>query len=80
MDWSKDGQLIVAADNKAEMYLFAVIGAELKMLLKAPFKTEISNAKGKKDSWVEEVKFSPNGKMVVIGAHSVNLFPEIVGV
>lgn len=78
VDWSRDGQLVAAADNRAELHLFSLYGNDLKPLLKAPFKTDISNSK--KDNWVEELKFSPNSKMLILGAHGPNLFPELIAV
>ena len=38
------------------------------------------NQKEKKDPWVEEVKFSPDGRMIAYGCHGKSMYMEYVNV
>jgi WD40 repeat protein len=82
VDWSNDGKQIVAADNKAMLYMFNVSGNELKQSGKE-FKTKTTDVILKRNSkkalsFVEEIKFSPNGRFIVFGAHAADSLIELV--
>lgn len=62
VDWSRDGQHIVAASVDGEIMLF---NAELEKL----FSLYSSFTKKKGEQWIEEIKFSPDTQMVAFGSH-----------
>ena len=63
LDWSSDGKFLVAGDRLGFIHL--VDAVTLKELA-----TVGSSLVGKSDNaWVEDVKISPNNKLVVFGSH-----------
>lgn len=66
IDWEQSqGELIVVADYKGKVYLF---DSELNLLDEG--KTKFSKTKPRQEPfWIEDIKFSPNGKYVAFGAH-----------
>ncbi len=59
--------MIVAGDYRGGIYLF---NASLELLSDEKFKTIFKKTKPKQEPyWIEDIKFSPNGKFVAFGAH-----------
>lgn len=66
IDWEQSkGELIVVGDYKGKIYLF---DTELNLLDEG--KTKFSKTKPRQEPfWIEDIKFSPDGKYVAFGAH-----------
>ena len=62
VDWSSDGELIVAASMAGEIMLFS---NELDKY----FSLTSTFVKKGTDQWIEEIKFSPDSQMVAFGCH-----------
>ena len=58
IDWSQDGKFIVAGDRVGAIYLLDAKTLEV-------LGTEAAGNKG----WIEDIKFSPNSKLVAFGTH-----------
>lgn len=75
LDWSKDeeGRLIVAGDRNGTIILLDATTLEVKSTYNGSFA-------GKKDAWIEDIKFSPDGTKIAYGYHGGLSPVEIVEV
>lgn len=78
VDWEKSsGELIIVGDYKGNIFLF---NNKLELLSKE-FKTIFSKTKPRQEPyWIEDIKFSPNGKLVAFGAHGGPSHVEIYNI
>jgi WD40 repeat protein len=60
IDWSSNGEYIVAGDMKGKIILF---DANLNQL------DAKQSSFTKKDQWIEDIKFSPDSSLIAFGAH-----------
>ena len=62
LDWSPDGSLIAVGDRNGTC---RILDANTLQVLGS-----ITNEfAGKKDTWIEDIKFSPDGKTIAFGYH-----------
>ena len=73
VDWSPSGDRIVIADVTGNIILY---DSQLEFL--AEYKSVFN--KGKKDNWIEDIKYSPNNQMIAYGAHGLPSPIEILQV
>ena len=66
LDWHKEANgHIIVGDYRGKIYLF---DSDLKLLDEA--RTRFSKTKPRKEPfWIQDIKFSPDGKTVAFGAH-----------
>lgn len=62
LDWSPDGSLIAVGDRNGFCMILDATTLEVKGSHKGKFF-------GKKDAWIEDMKFSPDGKYIAWGTH-----------
>ena len=62
LDWSKDGQYIVAGDRNGMATVFKADTLEV-------IGQHASKKAGHKHGWIEDIKWSPNSKMFAYGTH-----------
>jgi WD40 repeat protein len=62
LDWSPDGKFIAVGDRNGSA---KILNAEDLQVLGS---VNASNA-GKKNAWVEDIKFSPDGTTIAYGTH-----------
>ena len=75
VDWHKNGNIVIG-DYRGRIYLF---DEELNLLDQA--KTKFSRTKPRKEPfWIQDIKFSPDGKLVAFGAHGGASHVEIFSV
>ena len=67
VDWSKDGKYIVAADTAGVLYL--IDAQQFTLLHEYPTVYTKLKKPNKGEYWCEDVKFSPDGRYVVLGVH-----------
>jgi tricorn protease-like protein len=84
LDWTPDGRYVIAADNKAFLHLISVDRNNSLVEVGKPFRTKttdiVEKRKFKKGvCFVEEVKISPNGRFIIIGAHAAGSLFEVIG-
>lgn len=72
IDWSPDGKFIVAGDMKGRISLYDSKDLTLKDALQSTFT--------KQNQWIEDIKFSPDNRMVAFGAHGGASVVEVMGV
>ena len=60
MDWSKEGNVIVCADRKGKIYLLE----NEKLMELDEFQADFGTGL---NSWVQQIKISPDGNMIVLG-------------
>jgi WD40 repeat protein len=71
MDWSKEGNVIVCADRKGKIYLLE----NEKLMELDEFQADFGTGL---NSWVQEIKISPDGNMIVLGGFG-NFFIQTLG-
>lgn len=62
VSWSPDGSLIVIGDRNGSCLLLDANDLSVKSTYNGSFA-------GKKDAWIEDIKFSPDGTMIAYGYH-----------
>ena len=80
MDWSSDGDKIVVADVRAKVYMYSFTKDNLMLRCEHTGKPYDFNKKEKNDPWVEEIKFSPDSRMIAYGCHGKSMFMETLNV
>jgi len=73
LDWSSNGQFIIAGDRAGNINLIDI--KTLKSLGSSPGKLA-----GQKEPWVEDLKISPDNKIVAFGTHGGRSFIDLVSV
>lgn len=84
VDWTPDGKYLVAADSKAMLHLIAIDKTGSLVEAGKPFRTKTTDLVEKRRfkkgvCFVEEVKISPNGKFIIVGAHAAGSLFEVIG-
>lgn len=62
LDWSPNGKFLVAGDRNGSAQTF-----DAQTLL--PLGKFDSHLVGKKNAWVQNIRFSPDGKFIAFGSH-----------
>ena len=62
LDWSSDGKLIAVGDRNGTCLLLDANTLQVKSTYNGSFA-------GKKHAWIEDIKFSPDGKKIAYGNH-----------
>jgi len=62
LDWSPNGEFIAVGDRNGTCLLLDANTLEVKG-------TYNGKLAGKKDAWIEDIKFSPNGEYIAYGTH-----------
>ena len=76
LDWASNTDRLVVADARAKLYL---LNSELtKKLDEYTGKPYDFNKKERIDPWVEEIKFSPDNRMIAYGCHGKSMYMEYV--
>lgn len=75
VDWTPDGRYLIAADNKAILHLISVDKTNTLVEVGKPFRTKTTDIVEKRRfkkgvCFVEELKISPNGRFIILGAHA----------
>ena len=62
LSWSPNGNLIVVGDRNGSIVLLDANNLQVKSTYNGSFAN-------KKDAWIEDIKFSPDGNLIAYGNH-----------
>ena len=71
LDWEKNGQFIDLGDVKANIYIYILkqTGQHGQEFIESDKKPSKLSTQKKSSFWIEDIKISPDGTKVALGAH-----------